>query len=156
MRLTLLLCLLLFLSSGCEKKEKPPMVEEATQESLLETISTFNNAFRTADIAVLDSLTTENYSHSNGTSKAIGKREWMDYLRKRKADLDSGKLKVNRYAMAETNIEMSKNIAVVTAKISVSSEVEGEVRENEYRVSNFWIYEVGSWKRAGFHDGKIK
>ena len=123
---------------------------------LLEAVSKFNNAFRTCNIEVLDSMLTSNYQHTNGNSKSFGKSDWLNYLKKRKQDLEEGNLTISHYAMSETEIEMFDNSAIVTARIIVDSQKNGELHENEYRVTNFWVIENGRWKRAGFHDGRIK
>ncbi len=81
----------------------------------------------------------------------------MAYLQKRKQEIVDGSLVVNRYNMSEVEVELFDDMAIVSAKISTSSLREpGEDQINEYRVTNIWVKETGNWKRAGFHDGKIK
>ena len=53
-------------------------------------------------------------------------------------------------------IEYYKKMAIVTGKVVVSNKDKGEIKNNEYRITNLWVNANGSWKRAGFHDGKIK
>lgn len=125
------------------------------QDALLETIKTFNNAFKTGDLSTLNSMITDNYMHTNGSSKAIDKETWINYLRKREKDINSGELEVLHYNMEETKIEFYDNVAIVTAKVIAKNKTREEIKTNEYRVTNIWIYESGTWKRGGFHDGKI-
>ena len=47
-------------------------------------------------------------------------------------------------------------MAIVTAKISFSTIKLGEQKENEFRITNVQVKEEGTWKRAGFHDTRIK
>lgn len=128
----------------------------ATKESLLKTIDKFNTAFNTGDVKTLESMVTDNYLHTNSNSESIRKEDWFNYLRKRKKDIDSGILSVSSYNMDQTRVEIYNSTAIVTARISVSSITSGEVKENQYRVTNIWVFQQGKWKRAGFHDGKIK
>ncbi|MEL6143324.1 MAG: hypothetical protein AAFU67_17105, partial [Bacteroidota bacterium] len=58
--------------------------------------------------------------------------------------------------MEEMKISMHVNSAILTAVVLVDSSKGGESFKNKYRVTNFWIFEEGSWRRAGFHDGKIE
>lgn len=137
---------------SCQEKQNT----NASNESLLKAIENFNQAFQVSDINTLESMITDNYIHSNGNSKAIGKEVWLNYLKKRNADIEAGILKVTNYKMAETEIERYNDSAILTAKISIESTRNNEVQTNEYRVTNIWVYQNGQWKRAGFHDGKIK
>ncbi|MEM7104485.1 MAG: nuclear transport factor 2 family protein [Bacteroidota bacterium] len=123
---------------------------------LLKAVHQFNVAFKDSDLAMLDSLTTPNYIHTNGNSRAIRKADWFNYLEKRQSQLSDSTLVVKNYSMDEVRTEIYKDAAIVTAKISVDSDKEGNNSENKYRVTNFWVRENGQWKRAGFHDGKIK
>ncbi len=67
-----------------------------------------------------------------------------------------GVLVFHNYEMSELKIKFHNTTAIVTGKVSSSYSKKGEIKENEFRVSNLWVYEKGTWKRAGFHDGKIK
>lgn len=58
--------------------------------------------------------------------------------------------------MSDPQVEFHGKTAVLTAKIKVTATNKGTVTENEYQVTNIWVKESGVWKRAGFHDGKIK
>ncbi|WP_108808424.1 nuclear transport factor 2 family protein [Aquimarina spinulae] len=123
---------------------------------LARTITTFNTAFKEGNVAKLESLITDNYRHTNGTSKSIGKNAWLEYLKKRKKDIDDGRLVVTNYDMKETQLELYENFAIITAKIITTDIKERNPIENQYRVSHVWIKEGNIWKRAGFHDSKIE
>ena len=149
----LLLCLTISLSfCGTDAKKS----NSPNKDDLLKTVAVFNSAFAEGDLATLDSLTTENYIHSNGNSKAIDKTAWFAYLKKRTAKIKSGELEVISYQLDDTKIEMHQNTAILTGKISVTNKNSSQITENQYRVTNIWVNESGIWKRAAFHDGKIK
>jgi len=126
------------------------------KEELLQTVDSFNEAFRAGNLVALESMITENYLHTNGNSKTIGKRDWLNYLSKRENEIKSGNLEVIEYKMDDVEIEFYNNVAIVTGKIVVSNKEKGEILNNAYRITNVWVNESGNWKRAGFHDGKIE
>jgi len=125
-------------------------------EELISSIEKFNKAFAQGDLAVLDSLTTENYLHTNSSSKVIGKTAWFDYLKRRNKRLKSGDLVVLDYTLDQTKIEYHGSSAIVTGKVTVVTKDSIESKENHYRITNLWVYEEGHWKRSGFHDAKIE
>lgn len=150
-----ILSIIVFNLYHCTDKEPQDKKLKTDKEALLTAIGTFNTAFREGDLTVLASMITEDYIHTNGNSRAIGKEDWIAYLRKRKRDIESGKLAVIEYNMEETDIVFYGNTAIVTAKIVVATQRQDVLQKNAYRVTNVWITESGHWKRAGFHDTKI-
>lgn len=127
----------------------------ASQASLTEAINTFNKAFAKGDVKTLASMIADEYKHTNGTSKAIVAKDWLNYLHKRSEDLQSKDLIVHSYDMDQIEMVLYGAAAIVTGRIQTSSTSKGILKENKYRVTHVWIYENHSWRRAGFHDGKI-
>ena len=146
--------LLLVLLWACNPQT--PNTDTAHQETLMQAVAAFNQAFKAGNVQQLESMITANYQHSNGNSKAIGKTTWLSFLSKRKKSLENGSLVINSYEMSETQVAFFENTAILTAKISVASTQSGNYTENAYRVTHVWVYENQQWKRASFHDGKIK
>jgi len=136
---------------SCSTKKDAP----ANQESLIEAINTFNNAFAKGDLKTLTVMITNKYKHTNGNSKAIVAKDWLNYLHKRNKDLQSKDLVVHSYDMDQIEMVLYGSNAIVTGRIQTSSTLKGALRENKYRVTHVWVYENHRWKRAGFHDGKI-
>jgi hypothetical protein len=151
-------CLLLISASfqGCktENNQKSNFNEE--KEILIQRVEEFNIAVRDGEIEKLEAMITNNYLHTNSNSKSIRKKDWLAYLEKRKKDLTTGVLIVKNYQMNETEVEIYNDMAIVTAKISFSTIRHEEQKENEFRITNVWVQEKGIWKRAGFHDTRIK
>ena len=150
-----LLFLLLFLLS-CNHDLPTNKDASVARDALPMALQKFNNAFANGDLAILDSLTTENYVHTNGSSKVISKTDWFNYLRQRNHQLKSGDLKVLDYALEEQQIEYHGTTAIVTGKVQIVTRDSLGTKEQEYRITNIWVYGNGGWKRAGFHDGKIQ
>ena len=157
---TLLFSMSLFLIltclPSCNDKDTQNQDPSLQKEMLLKRVEEFNNAFKLGDIEKLESMITEDYVHTNSNSKSIGKTEWVNYLKKRKAALDDGTLKVENYIMDDTEVVIHDDMAIVTGKISFTSIRSGERKDNEIRITNVWVKEGQEWKRAGFHDTRIK
>ncbi len=127
-----------------------------SEKELRSAIEKFNTAFQEGNVELLSSMITDDYSHTNGTSKMIGRDVWLNYLKKRAKDIEAGKIKVLAYTMDELDIQLLQNSAIVTARIQVETQQQDTVVQNAYRVTNIWTFQDGKWKRAGFHDGKIQ
>ncbi len=140
----------------CANKDVDAETNGIDEKEFIAVLDKFNESFKECDLETLNAMVADNYVHTNGNSKSIGKADWFNYLESRKKDLESGNLEVLEYKMDETAIEFYDNLAIVTAKISVENKKQDTVQNNEYRVTNIWVKENGIWKRAGFHDGKIK
>lgn len=139
---------------GCigENERNTPQPDKRELEKSIER---FNMAFAEGNLIVLDSLTTENYLHTNSNSRAIGKSDWFNYLKKRNKELESGTVQVLDYRLEETRIEHHTNCAILTGKVTVKVKDSSGIKTNNYRITNLWVIEDGTWKRAGFHDTKI-
>ena len=134
--------------SGCQ-------THTPNQKELAASINKFNKAFAHGDLEVLDALTTKNYLHTNSSSQVIGKSDWFKYLKKRNERLRSGEFVVLDYVLDQTKIEYHGNSAIVTGRVTVATKDSTGTIQNQYRITNLWVFEEGRWKRAGFHDGKI-
>lgn len=134
----------------------PTEINQEEELALLnETLSLFNQAFRDGDLTVLDSLTTDDYTHTNSSGKAFPKQSWFNYLEKRSAQLTSGDLVMTRYELQEKEVKLYGTSAIITGKVLTAGTNKGEPFERELRISNFWVKENDTWKRAGFHDTRI-
>ena len=125
--------------------------------SLSESLKTFNLAFKNGDVAILKNMITDIYVHTNGSSKAIHKKDWITYLIKRKEELDKGDLVVNSYEMKEVEfIPYNNDLAIITGKIVTNFTKFGKTTSKQYRVTHVWVKENGIWKRTAFQDHRIK
>ena len=150
MRINIITLCLLFCFLSCTQNN------ESKKKSLKVAVQQFNKAFMMGDVATLESMITENYLHTNGQSQVIKKENWINYLKKRKGQLDSGELKLIGYVMDQSNIEIHGNTAIVTGKVEAVTKKNDSIKEEHaYRVTHLWVLEGDQWKRAGFHDTKI-
>lgn len=152
-RLFTLLLLAVVSACGTEPQETHSPIQTPDLEP---TLDLFNQAFREGNLAVLDSLTTDDYIHTNGNSKAFGKASWFNYLKKRSEQIENGSLVITAYQLQEQETHLHGTSAVVTGKIVTTGTNQGEPFSNALRISNFWVLEDGTWKRAAFHDTRIE
>ncbi len=149
-QLVLFLLLTLFSCQDTDQKREQKELE------LKKTISVFNTAFKEGDLQVLDSLTTKDYRHTNGSSKVIDKTAWFGYLKKRTHQIRSKSIEILAYEFSEVDIKIQGNTAIVTGKVLVNTKDTSGIRERKFRVTHVWLNDSGVWKRAAFHDGKIE
>ncbi|GAB5524526.1 MAG: hypothetical protein Roseis2KO_23980 [Roseivirga sp.] len=143
------LLLVLFTCASPERKQQQEL------NSLEATIEVFNTAFQEGNLAVLDSLTTDSYTHTNNSDRAFSKERWFNYLENRSKDLASGQLKIEKYQLLEKEIQLYERSAIVTGLIITSGFSKGDEFSRQIRVSNYWVKENETWKRAGFHDTRL-
>ena len=149
----LFILLIFVLLAGCNPAESN---RRQDLEDLTQSLISFNNAFREGNLQVLDSLTTADYQHTNGNSKAFGKESWFNYLENRSNQLAQGALEISEYELIETDITLHGTSGIVTGLIITAGKLEGEPFVRQIRVSNVWVKEEGIWKRAAFHDTPLE
>ncbi|MBO3699186.1 nuclear transport factor 2 family protein [Roseivirga sp. E12] len=135
-------------------QQKPAVL--GSEKDLMTTLEYFNTAFAEGDLDYLDKHTTDDYRHTNSSSKAFGKEAWFNYLKTRKKDLTNGVLMVENYEMTEIEVQLHSNSAFVTGVVHTKGNHYSEAFDRKLRVSHYWVFEEGVWKRAGFHDTLIE
>ncbi|TAI49156.1 nuclear transport factor 2 family protein [Flagellimonas allohymeniacidonis] len=146
------LFLLCVLSCGRNDTKSNDQNEE---EVLLLALQKFNTAFADGDVTTLSSMITDKYLHTNATSKAIQKENWLSYLQKREVEITSGLIETLNYEMDEVALTFYGDAALVTARIKTEVRKNDSISTSQYRVTHLWVKENGQWKRAGFHDTRI-
>ncbi len=127
-----------------------------TEKEVLQAIKKFNQAFRQADAALLEAMLTDQYIHSNSGSKVIDKKSWLNYIKKRRKQLDSQTLKVASYQMSEVVMKVYGNTVVVNVLITATGTRHQQAFQSKIRCTQVWVNQQGTWKRAAFHDSKLK
>lgn len=150
MKYLVLICFLILFS--CQNT----LPKEGLLKVELETaLDEFSQAFLRADEAALSTMLTDRYMHSNSGSAIIRKKNWLDYIKSRKAELDSGKLKIDSYENQDVAIEIYGNTAVVNG-LNIAKGVRDSVPfQTRISFTHFWVREEEGWKRAAFHDSKL-
>ncbi|MEO1255826.1 MAG: hypothetical protein AAFY41_13235, partial [Bacteroidota bacterium] len=82
----ILYSIIIIVFTKCNSEEGQRTLSEFNDKGFRKTLKDFNKAFQEGDIDMLESMITENYLHTNGHSKSIGKSEWLSYLKKREAE----------------------------------------------------------------------
>lgn len=127
-----------------------------TVSEVKQAIEKFNAAFLKADVDQLASMLTNQYIHSNSGSAIITKKTWLNYIKKRRKQLDSRQLRVNSYDTSELVIKTYANSAVANGLVVVKGIRNKKPFQSKIRFTHLWIKENGVWKRAAFHDSKLK
>ncbi len=128
----------------------------SAKDELRTSVQEFGNAFVKGDVAKLDAMLTERYVHSNSGSKVLGKKEWLNWVKKRSEKIKSGQIKYDTYTTEELLIEIYGNTAVVKGRNRGSGLKDGKPFTLDIRFTHLWVKEAGKWKRAAFHDSPSK
>jgi hypothetical protein len=147
-----MLALLLFLGGAAIASEP----DSARRAALDASLQAFTRAFRNADAHALDTLLAADYVHTNGGSGAVlDRKQWLEYVRTRRADLRNGKLRLDRYDISEVTIRWHPASAVVSSQVTTEGEQNGVPFTSRLRVTQVWILVGERWRRAAFHDSPL-
>ena len=129
---------------------------EPSETELAIRIQQFNEAYEAGNSALLRTMITENYVHTNNAWKSFGRETWLEYMDRRAQKIEDGSLRIESYALEEIDIQISENSAIVTGMITSTGIEDTKAFSKKFRVTNVWIYQNGQWLRAGFHDSPIE
>ena len=127
----------------------------ADEEQVRAAVERFGKAFVEADVSALESLLSDDYIHVNGSGSVLNKQQWLEYIKSRKAELESGRLKIESYENDDLMIRIHGESAVVTGRNVAKGKRGGQTFTTRLRFTHLWIKEGGQWKRAAFHDSRI-
>ncbi len=125
------------------------------EREVREAVERFGRAFAEADAPALDILLTEDYVHTNWNGAVLGKSAWLDYVRSRRVELESGALRIDAHTTDDLKVRLHGGVAVVTGGNTTRGERAGQAFETRIRFTHVWVKENGSWRRAAFHDSTI-
>ena len=126
--------------------------QKTAEEQLRDALDRFNQFFNSADVNGLSEMLTDSYIHTNSSSGPYDKSQWLNYVKSRKAKLESGALKVVSYTMEDVKIRLYENSAAVSAIVKTETREKGISSSKSFKVTHLWVKEMGVWKRAAFHD----
>ena len=154
--------LALLLAWGSATSDVSPLLaqraepDSLTRVALEAALETFNAAFLSADAKGLDTLLVTDYLHTNGgTGAVLDKTGWLEYIRHRRAELQSGRLQVERHESAGVTIRWYPDAAVVNSQVISQGKRDGEPFLTRLRVTQVWVLTDHGWRRAAFHDSPI-
>lgn len=130
--------------------------DSLSRVALERTLGAFNAAFLQADAEVLDTLLADEYVHTNGgTGSVLDKARWLEYIRSRRAELASGRLRVDRYQSSGVTIRWHGDAAVVSSLVVSVGSRDGKPFATRLQVTQVWVRSGGQWRRAAFHDSPL-
>jgi hypothetical protein len=119
-------------------------------------LAAFSAAFARADAAALDTLLTADYVHTNGgTGAVLDKSRWLEYIRARRVELETGRLRLDRYETKGVDVRLSPPVAIVTSEVATGGVRDGSRFTSRLRVTQVWVYRERRWRRAAFHDSPV-
>ena len=127
-----------------------------TQHEVQVALDAFSRAYRDADAGRLSAMLTDRYVHSNSGGPVIRKPAWLDYVRSRRKLLDEGALVVSEYENENVVIETYGDAAVVHGLNVSKGTDKGKPFAKRIVFTHTWVRDGGTWKRASFHDSKVK
>jgi hypothetical protein len=131
--------------------------DSTARTELVQALADFRDAFAKADAAALDRLLADDYVHTNGGSgQVLDRAAWLGYVRSRRAELDSGILRIEEYRSSEPVIRLLGTVAVVTHEVTTAGERKGQRFRSRVQVTQMWSREGGRWRRAAFHDSPLE
>lgn len=130
--------------------------DSSSRAALNVALDAFSAAFRSADTEALDTLLTASYLHTNGgTGQVLGKDEWLEFVRRRRADLRSGRLQIETYETSDVTIRWCSGAAIVSSQVTSGGRNNGRSFESRLRVTQLWLRLGTRWRRAAFHDSPL-
>lgn len=135
-----------------------PCVEpdSSSRTALHAALDAFSAAFRNADPEALDTLLTVSYLHTNGGSgQVLSKDEWLEFVRRRRMDLRSGRLQVDTYETSGVTIRWCSGAAIVSSQVASEGRNNGQSFHSRLRVTQLWLRLGTGWRRAAFHDSPL-
>lgn len=130
-------------------------VVDDPEQQVQDAVARFGDAFVAADVAVLELLLSDDYIHTNSTGSVLNKQQWLEYIKSRRADLESGRLKMESYKNTDLRIRVYEEAAIVTGTNVAKGKREDKQFVTELRFTHLWVRQRGQWKRAAFHDSAI-
>jgi hypothetical protein len=150
---TMLLTWVLATSAGLTGLGQPDSLRLLALQSSLQS---FGAAFLKSDAAALDTFLVDSYLHTNRASGTVlDKPRWLDYIRQRRADLQSGRLRIHRYETLEPAIRWFPSAAVVSTQVVSEGLQDGRHFLTRLQVTQVWVQIDGQWRRAAFHDSPL-
>jgi ketosteroid isomerase-like protein len=132
---------------------QPPPAD--AQQHVRASVDRFGDAFLKADVDALDALLTDDYVHTNLSGTVLDKTRWLNYVKSRRGEIKSGKLKVGSYVNDGIVVRVYGDAAVVTGRNVTKGAREGKAFTTRLRFTQVWVKQSGRWRRAGFHDSAL-
>ena len=92
------------------------------EKDIRASVQALADAFLAADAERLSQMIHVDYVHTNTGGSVVNKEQWLAFIRSRRAELDSGALKISRYDNQDVEVRTHGRVAMVTG-VSVSEGV---------------------------------
>ena len=131
-------------------------LQVTADDDVLAVVRQIGNAYRDADVATLENLVTENYVHTNSSSKPIDRKAWLGWVASRAKAMEEGRLAVLEYETSDLEVVRHGASAIVTGMNRVVRVRDGKQEESAVRFTMVFVETASGWKRAAFQDCRIE
>ena len=125
-------------------------------DPVLEAVQRLGTAYRDGDVETLESLITDQYVHTNSSSKPIDREAWLGWVANRAKAIDEGRLRVLEYDTSGVTVLRHGDTAIVTGLNRTVREHDGRREESAVRFTMVWVKTDEGWKRAAFQDCRVQ
>ncbi len=125
--------------------------ENGKRARLDDRLAAFSAAFQARDAQALDGLLAEHYSHTNNSSQALERADWLETMRRGAAARASGAAS-STMDYSDVKVRVSRDTAVVTGLVTMKGQRNGEPFGMNIRYTQVWAWDGEDWYRVAFHD----
>ena len=122
------------------------------EQRLGERAAAFTEAFNASDVETLETLLAEHYSHTNDSDPPLDREAWLTSIAKRRADVETGAVKITDIQRSDIELRSSGDTAVGTGLYRMRGERNGEPYGIKIRYTQVWEWDGEDWYRVAFHD----
>ena len=126
--------------------------DEAKEARLTQRMAAMSAAFNASDVATLDTLLADHYSHTNNSAAPLDRESWLASIAKRRDDMDSGAQKITSVETSDIKVRSHNNTAVGTGVYIMKGERGGQPFGLKIRYTQVWEWDGTDWYRVAFHD----
>jgi len=125
--------------------------EDPRAARLSERLAAFTAAFQAGDVATLDTLLAEHYSHTNNASPPLDRAAWLETMARRGQARASGS-DTTSFSNSDVKVRIAGNTAVVTGLSTMRGERNGKPFGLKIRYTHVWEWVGEDWYRVAFQD----
>jgi ketosteroid isomerase-like protein len=133
-----------------------PTAPGGRRAEVLAAVEAFAEAFRLADADRLAGMLAPGYLHTNTGGGLVERDAWLEYVRSRRLELDSGALALTLYENRDLDVRLhGDSLAIVTGVNLSAGTRDGSPFELVLRFTQVWVRTPDGWRRAAFHDTAV-
>jgi ketosteroid isomerase-like protein len=117
-----------------------------------ERLAAISAAFNAADVPALRGMLGEHYSHTNNNAAPLNRADWLASITRRRADMDSGVLKITEATTSDIVVGTHGDTAVITGVYVMRGTRNGNAFATRINFTQVLEWDGQDWFRVAFHD----